>query len=338
MDLGEDGTIHLDPWGGQQEARGNTKGAEFYVENIFEELDSPREWFADFEGLHSENKGEKKIYYYPNATGPPPTTVVVPRLATLLSIEGDQTLDLAQGLKEGSVQNIKLQGVTFTHSLTTFLDEYEVPSGGDWSMHRGGSVFAQGVSGLVVEGCHFNRLGGNALTLSEYAYESKILDSEFSWIGDSGISQLGSVVFDRTGNMSSNSTDLMDATDGRHPYGTEVNACLFREIGIYGKQVPAIAIRVCLRHSNHLALLMQVSAFASALAFGTSINGSIFFNGPRAGSGLNWSLWSCSRSLIPRMAGSTGMTEWEVEMQSRQTYCGTGSERHLIMAISTLGM
>lgn len=32
--------------------------------------------------------------------------------------------------------------------------------------------------------------------------------------------------------------------------------------------------------------VLQVSAFASALSFGTTINGSIFFNGPRAG--INW--------------------------------------------------
>ena len=29
-------TVQLDPWGGQQEARGNSKGAEWYVENIRE--------------------------------------------------------------------------------------------------------------------------------------------------------------------------------------------------------------------------------------------------------------------------------------------------------------
>jgi hypothetical protein len=57
----------------------------------------------------------------------------------------------------------------------------------------------------------------------------------------------------------------MDLTDGMHPEGTAVQGCLFREVGVYGK---------------------QVSAFASALAYGTSINGSVFFNGPRAG--INW--------------------------------------------------
>ena len=47
--------------------------------------------------------------------------------------------------------------------------------------------------------------------------------------------------------------------------GLDAQGCVFREIGVYGK---------------------QVSAFASALAFKSTINGSIFFNGPRAG--INW--------------------------------------------------
>jgi hypothetical protein len=77
-------------------------------------------------------------------------------------------------------------------------------------MHRGGAVFARGVVDLVVEGCHFTSLGGNALTLSELARDTLITDSEFSWIGDSGITQLGSVKYDRSHNASPQATDLMD--------------------------------------------------------------------------------------------------------------------------------
>jgi hypothetical protein len=64
----------------------------------------------------------------PNGTAAtPPAAVVVPRLATLVSIDG--------------ADRVALSGLTVTHSLTTFLGAYEVPSGGDWSMHRGGAVF-----------------------------------------------------------------------------------------------------------------------------------------------------------------------------------------------------
>ena len=46
--------------GGFQGARGNNNGDEYYVENIFEELDYPDEWFY--------NKTEKMLYYYNNYT------------------------------------------------------------------------------------------------------------------------------------------------------------------------------------------------------------------------------------------------------------------------------
>ena len=46
--------------GGFQGARGNNNGDEYYVENIFEELDYQNEWFY--------NKTEKMLYYYNNYT------------------------------------------------------------------------------------------------------------------------------------------------------------------------------------------------------------------------------------------------------------------------------
>ena len=82
----------------------------------------------------------------------------------------------------------------------------------------------------------------------------------------------------------------MDATDGEHPERTTVQRSVFREIGVYGK---------------------QVSAFASALAFRTTINGSIFFNGPRAG--VNWNDGSeCSSAGISASASHPRSLPWAV--------------------------
>lgn len=107
-------TVQLDPWGGQQEARGNSKGAEWFVENIREELDAPREWFADFK--------EKKLFYYPNATAPP-KKVVVPRLATLISIDGGSPSEDGKPRPASAVvSGIQMRGFTLTHSLTTYLE------------------------------------------------------------------------------------------------------------------------------------------------------------------------------------------------------------------------
>ena len=48
--------------GGFQEARGSGSGGAFYVANIFEELDSPNEWFLD--------KDTRTLYFMPNDTMP----------------------------------------------------------------------------------------------------------------------------------------------------------------------------------------------------------------------------------------------------------------------------
>ncbi|CAM5999051.1 unnamed protein product [Sphagnum balticum] len=56
-----DNSIHFTR-GGYQEARGSDSGGPFYVSNIFEELDSPNEWFLD--------KNTRTLYFMPNDTMP----------------------------------------------------------------------------------------------------------------------------------------------------------------------------------------------------------------------------------------------------------------------------
>lgn len=105
-------TIVLDPWGGQQEARGSTSGAEWYVENLLEELDSDREWFLD------AKVSPPRLYYKPNATGSgPPPMFVVPQHESVFKAQGNQT---------HPVRGIRFSGITYAHTTTTFLGTYEV--------------------------------------------------------------------------------------------------------------------------------------------------------------------------------------------------------------------
>ena len=221
--------------GGFQEARGCAKGAEWFVENIFEELDSPGEWFY--------NETEMKLYLYPNETDAPTSGV-----GTML-----QRLFNIQGSMDRPVYNITLMNITFTQTEPTFLSSYEVPSGGDWSIHRGGAVFVEGADGLTVQKCRFDSTGGNALFLSNYIRNAVIEQSEFKYTGDSAIAAVGSV-------------ELIDGTSGNQPRGTRIINNLVHEIGIYGK---------------------QTSAYIQSLACQTELTGNIFFNGPRAGINFN---------------------------------------------------
>ena len=221
-------------YGGFQEARGCDYGGEWYVENIFEELDSPGEWFLDYD--------THKLYLYPNSTLP--TEVVGTNLNVLISIKGSQT---------NPVQNIRVSDITFAHTATTFLSDYEVPSGGDWAVHREAALVVEGVEGVNISNCLFYSPGGNGLLLNNYVRGAVIKGNEFVWVGDNAIVAVGSA-------------QLMDGTDGNQPRGTKVIGNLVHEVGVFGK---------------------QVCAYVQSLACETELIGNVFFNGPRAGINFN---------------------------------------------------
>lgn len=63
-------------------------------------------------------------------------TVVAPRARRVVQFRGSDDVTF--------VSHIKLEGFTFAHSDPTFLADYELPSGGDWSISRNGMVFLDG--------------------------------------------------------------------------------------------------------------------------------------------------------------------------------------------------
>lgn len=225
--------IYFD-YGGYQEARGCLTGAEWYVENIFEELDAPGEWFYD--------ETEMKLYLYPNGTLP--SSGIGTNLKRLINVQGSMDLP---------VYNITLMNITFTHTQPTYFEPYEVPSGGDWSIHRGGAVFVEGIDGFTIHKCGFFSPGGNGLFLSNYVRNAVVEANEFVFTGDSAIASIGSA-------------ELIDGTNRNQPRGNRIVGNLMHEIGIFGK---------------------QTSAYIQALTCETLFSSNVFFNGPRAGINFN---------------------------------------------------
>ena len=193
--------------GGFQEARGCASGAEWYVENIMEELDAPNEWYY--------NETTMMLFYFPN--GSLPESGIGTVLDQLFTVEG--TMDMP-------VKNVTFANLTFAHTASTFLEPYEAPSGGDWAIHRGGAIFVEGVDGFLLQNCLFFSPGGNAVFLSNYIRNTVVEGSEFVYTGDSAIAAAGS-------------TDLIDGTLGNQPRGTKIVNNLAHEIGIWGKETSA---------------------------------------------------------------------------------------------------
>lgn len=247
--------------GGNQGARGDDHGGDFFVENVMEELDSPGEFFFD--------KKARKLYLYHNGTGAPPSHgVVVPRLRTLLNISGTQW---------APARNITYSGLGFRAARYTYMDPHGVPSAGDWALDRVGAVFLQGSEHVRFERCRFERLDGNALMVSGYNRHATVADSDFAFIGGNAIAAWGytnETAADpgRPGVPLANYPQAgVDGTDGEHPLHTSVTGCTAREVGLYEK---------------------QSSFFVQAKTAQSLISGNVFFNGPRAG--INANVHICS--------------------------------------------
>lgn len=167
--------------GGYQEARGSSiQSQHYFVENIREELDAPCEWFHD--------PVAHQLYFYPNTTtttsdtggkvtSPADSEIVAPFLTAIFRVEG--------------ATDVQFVGLTFTETRATYLDQYEVPSGGDWSIHRGATVEIVDSANVVVQGCTFDQVGGNGVLLSRNTTHAQVLDSEFVYTGDSAIIAVG---------------------------------------------------------------------------------------------------------------------------------------------------
>lgn len=244
-------------YGGFQGARGENTGGDFFVENIFEELDNPGEFFFD--------KAAGKLYLYHNGTGAPSaaTSVVVPQKQILVNVSGTQW---------DPVKNVKLTGTKYTAAAYTYMEPHGVPSAGDWALERMGAVFLQGTEGAIIDGCTFERLDGNAVMISGYNRNATVQNSDFAYIGGNAIASWGytnetSTDRGRPGVALANAPEAgVDGTDGEHPRYNTILGNLAREVGLYEK---------------------QSSFYVQAKTAQSTIRGNVFFNGPRAGINSN---------------------------------------------------
>ena len=226
--------------GGYQEARGSgIKSNNYFVENIKEELDAPGEWFHD--------PVTRELFFWPNATegegegggsassGAMPSNVVAPVLSAVVHIEG--------------ASNISFAGITFTETRATYLDQYEIPSGGDWAIHRGATVEIVDSVGVEITGCTFDQIGGNGVLLSNAARDCQLTRNEFVQCGDSAIVSIGS-------------SAGVDGTAQTYPARNLIANNHMHEIGVYGK---------------------QTSCYFQALGQNNTLSNNLCYNGPRAG-------------------------------------------------------
>lgn len=197
----------------------------FYVENVFEELDSPGEWFLD--------ERSSTLFFYPPAdTSLEDAVVEVPQLESIIEMIGSQ---------ENPVRNVTFDGFRFALTRSTFLDDYEVPSLSDWAIHRGGAVLLRGTRGCEIRNCHFDSVGGNAVFLDGYNRSATIRNSLFERGGESAVCVVGSLA-------------TTVGTQREFPYECAVSNNIVRYGGVFGKQTAGVYIsrakRITVSHNE----------------------------------------------------------------------------------------
>ena len=162
--------------GGWQNNRPKPMHAQYrFVENVFEELDAPGEWYLD--------RANSVLYFYPPTGLDLENAVVdVVRLKHLVEFRGSQS---------SPVKWIELRGFTFQHASRTFMETREPLLRSDWRIYRGGALFFTGAEDCCVDDCFLDQLGGNCIFVSGYNRRIRISRTHIARAGANGISFVG---------------------------------------------------------------------------------------------------------------------------------------------------
>jgi len=206
--------------------------SKFYVENVFEELDAPGEWYFD--------SASRTLFYHP-VEGEEMDSVGVVAC-------GVKELIVVKGTAEKPVRHLHFKGLSFSHTSRTILDPYETRLRGDWAIARRAAVRFEGAEDCSVSNCRFIGLGGNGVLLSNYNRRVTVSDSLFTDLGDSAVLAVGSneavreYRVHRTFHVPLD--QLTDLAPGPktpdYPGECRIHNNLMHDLGVFGKQVAGV--------------------------------------------------------------------------------------------------
>ncbi|HKK68664.1 MAG TPA: right-handed parallel beta-helix repeat-containing protein, partial [Bacteroidales bacterium] len=208
------------------------------VENIFEELDAPHEWF--------HNQATNTLYYIPETgTDLSDATIEVVRLKHLIEL---------QGTEDNPVKFVTLKGFTYRHTSRTFMDTREPLLRSDWTIYRGGALLLTGTEDVLILDSTFDQPGGNAIFVNKYNRRVGIKGCHIHDAGASGVCFVGypGAVRDPLFEYGeTNDLTKIDRTPGpktdNYPADCVVEDCLIHGIGRVERQPAGVQISMSRR-------------------------------------------------------------------------------------------
>ena len=203
-----------------------------FVENIFEELDAPGEWFLD-----SKNS---LLYFYP----PPGVDLAT---ATFEAVRLRQLVEF-RGTEQAPVRFVSFKGLTFRHAARTFMDTREPLLRTDWAIYRGGALFLSGTEDCMIEDCLIDQVGGNAVFVNNFNRRVTVRGCHIAGAGGSGVAFIGdpNACYNPVGWNKGNELGKIDKTPGpktgNYPGDCLVDDCLIHDIGQVEKQTAGVTV------------------------------------------------------------------------------------------------
>ena len=231
---GKDENEKLQYEGGWQNNRPAPMNKQFrFVENIFEELDAPGEWYFD--------QQSKLIYLYP------PKGINIHQVEITLSSLTD--LIHIKGNANQPVKNILIENISFTQTARSFMLVKESLLRSDWTIYRGGAILLDGTENITINRCTFHELGGNAVFVSNYNKNAVIRNNQIHDIGANGIAFVGNADAVRSPSFRYElfvPWSEMDFTPGpknnNYPQYCSASGNLIHHIGSVEKQIAGVEI------------------------------------------------------------------------------------------------
>ncbi|MFJ6568917.1 right-handed parallel beta-helix repeat-containing protein [Streptomyces sp. NPDC091292] len=231
------------------------------VENVFEELDAPGEWFYD--------KPAGKLYFLP----PQGTDLARARVETA---EQDELIRVEGGSARSPVRHLAFDGLTYTRTHRTLFDQpYEKLQLGDWAIARAGAVHLKNTEHVTLSGSTFDQLGGNGVFIDGYNSRTTVSGNEFSHSGATDIAVIGSSDAVREpSTWDAMRTSITDTTPGprsqNYPRDITVRDNYLHDNGQFEKQTSGVQISMSRR---------------------VTVDGNTIHDGPRACVDINDGTW-----------------------------------------------
>ena len=236
--------------GGFQGSRGDTQGEATYIENVYEELDAPGEFFF--------NESTRTLFLWHNES-----SGVAPPSDGSLAVTVNKWLINVSGSMAAPVRDVSVVGLGLRDTASTNMDNHSMPSSGDWALPRSAVLFLEGTERALVAGCVFERTDGTSIMLSAYNRNATIRANEFAWIGASAVVAWGNT---EGGDPRVPAGMGYDGSAGDQPRYSMIEANIMRELGVWVK---------------------QSSAFTTFQSSENTFKDNVVYNGPRAHVNIN---------------------------------------------------